>query len=233
MLVAITPFSRLRILLYRLLFGYRISFDSSIGFGNFLHLVEGEITGGRIGHFNDIRAKRLIMAPGSIIDRFNRFNQVNNIELACRARIMTRNRFVGTPPGLTPFKEYENLYLGEDSNITAGHLFDLSDSVTVGKNVTFGGRGTEVWTHGFDLNHIKIQAPVTFDADIYVGSHCLFIQGLHIAGGVSIGAGTVVAKPITKPGFYVSSQLVKKAEVPDYSQTDKVIIHNHARFVRK
>ena len=50
LLVAITPFSRLRILLYRLLFGYRISFDSVIGFGNFLHLVEAEITGARIIH---------------------------------------------------------------------------------------------------------------------------------------------------------------------------------------
>lgn len=233
LLVALTPFNRLRIFLYRFLFGYRISYDSAIGFGNFLYLAECDITNARIGRFNDVRANCLIMAPGSIIDRFNRFNQVNRIELARRSRIMTRNRFVGTRPGLTPFKEHENFYLGEDSNVTAGHLFDLSDSITVGKNVTFGGRGTEVWTHGFDLNHVKIQAPVIFDCDIYVGSHCIFIQGIHIAGGVSIGAGTVVAKSIIEPGFYISSQLVRKADIPDYSRADAVIIHNQARFVKK
>lgn len=232
-MVAVTPFCRLRILLYRLFFGYRISFDSSIGFGNYLHLAQCEIKGARIGRFNDIRANRLSMAPGSIIDRLNRLNRVNNIELAAGARIMTRNRLVGTAPGLTPFKEHENFYLGEDSNITAAHLFDLSDSITVGSNVTFGGRGTEVWTHGFDLNHTKIQAPVIFEDDIYIGSQCIFIQGIKVSRRVSIGAGTVVAKSITEPGFYVSSQLMKKADIPDYSQADDIVTHNNARFVRK
>lgn len=233
LLVAMMPFNKLRIILYRSLFNYRISFDSRIGMLNYLNLSECDITGGSIGRLNMIRARSLKMELGSHIDRFSRFTDVNNIGLGVNSRIMTRNRFIGTPPGLTPFKNYENFSVGRDSNLTSGHLFDLSDSITVGDDVTFGGRGTEVWTHGFDLNHVKIQAPVVVGNNVYVGSGCIIMPGAKIADSVSIGGGTVVAKSITASGFYVSSQLIRKSDAPDYTVDNEVVVHNSARFVRK
>jgi acetyltransferase-like isoleucine patch superfamily enzyme len=134
---------------------------------------------------------------------------------------------------LTPFKEHENITIGQNSIITVGHLFDLSDSIIVGDNVTFGGRGTEIWTHGFDLNHVKIQAAVEIGNNAYIGSRCLITQGVKICNDVSIGAGTVVPKSIEKPGFYISSQLLRKGDTGDYSQADNIIVHKEARFVRR
>jgi acetyltransferase-like isoleucine patch superfamily enzyme len=232
-LIAVMPFNRLRIFLYRLLAGYRISYDSRIGWFNFIDVKEAQIIEGRIGHFNIIRCRTLKMSPGSRIDKFNHVKNPHTITLGKNSIIGTRNHFVGTRPGLTPFKEYENIIIGQETIITVGHLFDLSDTITLGDNITFGGRGTEVWTHGFDLNHVKIQAPVIIGDDVYVGSRCMIIQGVEICGHVSLGAGTVVPKSIVEPGFYVSSQLFKKAHATDYSTAENIIEYKNARFVRK
>lgn len=227
------PFNRMRIFLYRTVAGYRITYDSRVGWLNYLDLGHCTVERGRIGRFNIIRCENFTMAPGSRVDRFNQIKNVHRFDLGGGAVIGTRNHFIGTRPGLTPFKEHENIAVGAGSIITVGHLFDLSDTVTIGENVTFGGRGSEVWTHGFDVNHVKIQAPVGVGDDVYIGSRCLIIQGVRIAAGVSLGAGTVVSKTISDAGFYVSSQLTRKSEPADYSQSDKVVVHKNARFVRK
>ncbi len=232
-LAAITPFNRLRIFLYRMLPGYLISYDSRIGCFNYLDVIVCEIDRGHIGHLNLIRCRKLRMAPGSRLVKQNHIKNPNQVVIGENSIIGTRNRFVGTREGLTPFKEHENITVGHDTVITVGHLFDLSDTITIGNNVTFGGRGTEVWTHGFDIKHVKVQAPVKISSDVYVGSGCIFIQGLEISAGVSIGAGTVVGKSITEPGFYVSSHLQRKCDSADYSKSDKVITHKNARFIRK
>ena len=233
LLAAIMPFNRLRIFFYRRLPGYLISYNSHIGWLNFIDVIACEIDRGHIGFLNLIRCRKLRMAPGSHLVRLNRIKNPNNVQIGAGSIIGTRNHFVGTREGLTPFKEHENIIIGRNTFITVGHLFDLSDTITIGDNVTFGGRGTEVWTHGFDVNHVKVQAPVTISGDVYVGSGCIFIQGLEVCGKVSIGAGTVVAKSITEPGFYVSSHLQRKCDAADYSTSDKIITHKNARFMRK
>jgi acetyltransferase-like isoleucine patch superfamily enzyme len=233
-LAAIMPFNSLRISLYRLLAGYHISYDSRIGWLNYLDIEECEIDGAHIGRFNAISCHTLTMAPGSCIDRFNRIKNTYRVALREGASVGTRNHFVGTRPGLTPFKKHEIITIGKNSIITVGHMFDLSDTITIGDDVTFGGRGTEVWTHGFDLNHVKVQAAVEIGSSVYLGSRCIIVQGVRIADGISIGAGTIVPRSISEPGFYISSQLIQKGAVADYSQSgDNVIVHNKARFVRK
>lgn len=232
-LTAAMPFNRLRIFLYRSLFGYQISYDSQLGFGNFLDLQECRIERGRIGHFNFIRAKKLALGRGSRIERLNRFRDAQAIVIGCHTQIMNRNVFNGTRPGVSPFKPCEDIIIGDETVITVGHLFDLSGSITIGNNVVFGGRGIEIWTHGFDINRIMVVAPVCIGSDIYIGSQSLIIQGVQIADRVSIGAGTVVSKSIAEPGFYTSSQLIKKSEAADYSQSPEVVIHRNGRFIRK
>jgi acetyltransferase-like isoleucine patch superfamily enzyme len=232
-IIALVPFNGLRIFLYRTLTGYGITYDSHVGWLNYIDVAECRITRGRIGHLNVIRARRLQMESGGYIKRFNHFKRVHNISLAAGSFIGTRNHFVGTDPGLTPFKEHENISIGEDSIITVDHMFDLSDTITLGRNVTFGGRGSEVWTHGFDLNHVKVQAPVEIGNDVYIGSRCIIIQGVQVTDSVSIGAGTIVSKSITEPGFYVSSHLTKKSEAVDYTANDQVVTFNKAKFLRK
>jgi len=232
-LVALLPSNILRILVYRLLSGYDISFDSRIGMFNLILCNKLCVKTARIGNFNVIMAKDLKMAPGSSIIKNNRLRDVNRVVLYESATIVSGNRFVGTKPRISPFKEHENLSVGARTVIVVGHRFDLSDSITLGDNVTIGGTLSEIWTHGFDLDHVKIQAPVTIGNDVYIGSRSLILPGIDICDRASVGAGTVVSKSIVQPGFYVSSQLQRKGEGPDYSQMEGVVSHNDAKFFRK
>jgi acetyltransferase-like isoleucine patch superfamily enzyme len=232
-LSALLPGRRLRLAAYRWLLGYDISADSSIGWLNLLDLSECHIVGGRIGHFNEIRACRLTMMPGAVIGRFNRFKSANRISLGSGSEVVSRNRFMGTRPGLSPFSEHENFTLGDRSVIVAGHYFDLSDNITMGSNVTVGGRNSEFWTHGFDLNRVKVQAPIHIGDDCYMGSRCLVMPGVVITGRVSIGAGTTVSRSITESGMYVSSQLIRKGDVPDFTGEVRIVEHRGARFWRR
>jgi len=232
-LIGTLPFNRLRIYFYRSLMGYDISYDSFIGAFNYLNMDSCRIVGGRIGRMNYVQVGRLEMRCGSEIRKFNKYQQLNRVVLGEKSLVVSRNNFVGSRAGLSPFKECEILAIGSNTIITRSHSFDLVDSITIGDNVTFAGSGIQVWTHGFDLNHVRIQSPVVIENDVYVGSRSIILQGVHIGSLVSLGAGTVVSKSINDPGFYVSSQLIRKAEVRDYSQHGDIVVHKDEKFIRK
>ncbi len=231
--IAIVPFNRLRILLYRSICGYDISYDCRIGLMNLFSVKDCSMEGAVIGILNQIKVEKLVMSPGASIGRFNKIKNVKNVAMGKNAVVNNRNSIMGTPAGLTPYKEFENFSLGQDSIVVAMHYFDLSDSITIGRNVTIGGRSTEIWTHGFDLNHVKIQAPVEIGNDVYMGSRCSVMPGVTIADRVSIGSGTLIPKSVTESGYYVSSQLIRKGDVADFTEEPGVVTHNGYRFLRK
>lgn len=69
--------------------------------------------------------------------------------------------------------------------------------------------------------------------DVYFGSRCLVMPGVTVVDRVSVASGTTVSKSILESGLYVSSQLIKKAEAPDFSTSDQIVEHRGARFVRR
>jgi acetyltransferase-like isoleucine patch superfamily enzyme len=232
-LIAVMPFNWLRIGLYRLLFGYDIGGGSRIGWLNLINVHQCRIRNGRIGVFNEISGRSLAMESGASIGRFNRFKSVNGISMGENTTVVARNRFIGPRPGLTPYDEHANVSLGCQTVVVSGHYFDLSDSVVIGDDVTVGGRGTEFWTHGFDLNHIKIQAPIKVGNHVYFGSGCMLVPGVNVAGRVLVGAGTVISRSITESGTYVSSQLLRKGDAPDFARDERVVEHGGAKFLRR
>jgi acetyltransferase-like isoleucine patch superfamily enzyme len=231
-LIALAPFNALRIFLYRTLLGYKICDGCHIGMFNYINVETCSIGKATIGLFNVVEVGELVMADGSRILKKNRFRSFNRLHLREGSLVRANNVFLGTVPGLTPFKKHENMYVGKDSIITAGHLFDLSDTITLGDNVTVGGMGSQLWTHSFSLDHIKMQAPIIIGDDVYIGSRSVITPGVSIAGKVSVGAGTTVSKSIKEPGFYVSSSLIRKGDVSDYS-TENFLVHNGAKFFRR
>lgn len=232
-IIACVPSNRLRIFLYRTLCGYRITYASRIGPFNILNCGGVDVRDATIGRLNYIAVETLAMEPGSVIGYLNKILYATEVRLGPGAYVQSRNSIVGTRGPGGPFKHWERFVLGAHSILTRGHAFDLSDSIVIGANVTFGGSGSCVWTHGFDIHHIKVQAPVTLGDDIYVGSNTTIVQGTRIASGVSVGCGTTVSTSIKEPGFYVSSQLVRKGDAPDYSQHPTVTEFQGARYVRK
>lgn len=227
------PMSWLRVLLYRILCGYQISSGTHIGFGSILRCGQCEIDGARFGFLNYVQCNKLQAGRGSHIVRMNKFVYVNQVTIGRNVMIRSQNAFIGTRGTIAPFKQHENITIGDDSIITIRHSFDLSDSISIGRNVTFGGNASEVWTHGFDINHTKVQAAVSVGDNVYIGSRSIIVQGVRICDRVAIAAGTVVSKSITEPGFYVSSTLIRKADLPDYSDAANLVRTDYGAYVRK
>lgn len=231
--IAIVPINAFRIMLYRILLGYRIDSKSQIGLFNYIDVDDCEMHGASIGHFNEIRVSTFYMGPGSSVRRYNRMRFANRVFLADQSLIVGGNVIIGTLGDISPYKIHENFFLGTKSIVTSCHIFDLSDSVTIHENVTFAGKGCQVWTHGFDINHVKIQGPISIGRNVYIGSGSIILQGIQIADNVSIGAGTVVSKPITESGFFVSSHLIRKGDIQNLLNHKNIIDYNGTKFIRK
>lgn len=231
--IAVLPFAVLRVLLWRLFFGYRISLSSRVGWLTWLDCQEVALEDAAIGPFNFIQCRRLDMKADSHIGRYNAIRMLNDFVLGAGATVVNHNRFFGTIPGLAPFKNYENVTIGPKSIITTHHLIDVSDSVAIGTDVTFAGSGIQLWTHGFDLDHVKIQAPVSIGSHVYIGSGAIILAGVEICDRVSVGAGAVVSSSIRETGFYVSSHLQRKSDLRGYGNLQQVVEFKGARFVRK
>jgi acetyltransferase-like isoleucine patch superfamily enzyme len=232
-IIALVPGNAFRILLYRLLLGYKIDSRSRIGMFNYIDVEECQLHGASIGRFNEVRAGSLTMRPESSLRRFNRIRFANRVTLAEQSVLVSRNTIIGTFGDISPYKAHENFSLGVGSIVTIGHHFDISDSITIDDNVTFGGNACQIWTHGFDPGHVKIQGPISIGRNVYVGSGSIILQGLKIADDVSIGAGTVVSKSITETGFYVSSGLVRKGAVGNYGDDPDLVSSRGYKFLRR
>ena len=200
---------------------------------NYLHLGSCRLRGARIGSFNLIRAQRLIMAEGACIYQFNRIQDVNSFSLGQNSLVRSRNSFIATAPGSTPFKHLENFTAGDRCLITNEHFFDLSDEIRLGDNVTFGGLGSQVWTHGVSVDRVRMQAPVTLGNHIYIGSRSLIVQGVQLGERVVVGAGTVVSKSLAPDGFYVSSAVQRKSAYQEYVSHPELISYRGNAFLRK
>jgi acetyltransferase-like isoleucine patch superfamily enzyme len=173
------------------------------------------------------------MEHESEINNKNRIFRVNNFTMKVHASIVSSNLFFGGYADFFPYKEYSSFLIGAKSRITSAHHFDITDSITIGTNVVFGGIHSSVWTHGFDIQRTMIQSPVTVGNNIYIGSGSIICQGVDVADNSIIAAGTVVSKSIIESGFYISNQLMKKSNIQSYAEEKEVITYKNAKFYRK
>ncbi|MEC4747769.1 hypothetical protein [Methylomicrobium sp. Wu6] len=232
-LIAFVPFNFFRLFLYRRLLDYRIVKGAKIAPFTLIIAEHCEIGKVSIGFLNYISAKKVNFRDDVRIGKLNRFKWLEEIYVGEGTTIVTGNVAFGTRPGISPFEGFQKLYLGKDCVITNRHLLDVSDELIIGDNVTIAGEGSQFWTHGFDLQHVKIQAGIKVGNRVYIGSRCMVLGGAHVANDVVIGAGTTVARSIDHSGFYVSSGLVRKSDVPNYTKTDALTDYNGFKFVRR
>lgn len=233
LLIAFTPFCKLRVFLYRYMLGYDVSWGARIAPFTVIVADRCRIERVRIGPFNYLEAASLDLAEGVVIGRLNRLKWLRRLRVGENTSISSSNTMCGTRPGISPFKMFENVDIGSGCTITNRHSFDVSDEITVGHNVTVAGSGTQFWTHGFDINRVKIQGRIIIGNNGYIGSRSIVVQGVSIADDVVIGAGTTVSRSITSGGFYVSAVLTRKGDIKSYGESFDVTTHNGYCFVRK
>lgn len=228
-IICLLPLSRLRILLYRLLPGYRISGSSHIGWLTRIVCDRVDVTDSFIGCLDRIECRTFTMATGAHLRNNNRITLVRDFSIGAGSAIVSSNTFIGNYIAANPHREYCDFAMGGNSVIGCSCRFDLTDTITIGDNVVLGGIRTSIWTHGFDTARNKIQSPVTLGNDIYIGSESLVCQGVRICDGTVVGAGTVVSRSVDEPGFYVSNQLLRKSDAPSYGTGD----NGEPQFIRR
>lgn len=232
-LIAVVPFNFFRLFLYRRLLGYRIARGAKIAPFTLIIAEYCEMGKVSVGFFNNITVKKVNLRDNAKIGKLNRFKWLEELYVGEGTTFLTGNVAFGTRPGISPFEDYQKLRFGKDCVITNRHLFDISDELIIGDDVTIAGVGSQFWTHGFDLQHVKIQASIEIGSRINIGSRCLVLGGVHVVNDVVIGAGTTVNQSIVQSGFYVSSGLVRKSDVPNYTKTDTLANYKGFKFARR
>lgn len=78
--------------------------------------------------------------------------------------------------------------------------------ISIGSGVTIGP-GTLIYDHDHNIHDIEneekfISSPIIIEDDVWVGSGCILLKGVHIGTGAVIAAGTIVTKDV--PSNYIA-----------------------------
>ncbi len=166
-LVSILPLNILRVLGYRLLFGYGIE-HSRIGLGTIIAVDDFSISKSRIGFFNQfIGPMKVKIAEGASIGNRNTFS--------CGYWVLREDN--------QAMNYSRTLEIGADTLITSGHHFDVAGRFKLGDCSWVAGIGSQFWTHGVGVR----------DRDIEIGSDCYLGSAVRFAPGSSVGNNVLVA----------------------------------------
>jgi len=199
--------------------GHRV--DSGVKIGFSLLLIEHMALqhGARIGQFNVLRLRRLVMRTGAYFGRMNLVHGPLSISMAERSAIGNNNKVVRAAINTITIGP-ALLRLGELTKITAGHRIDCTSSVYIGNFSTIAGIATEIWTHGYvhaehGPGRYRVDGNVSIGCNVYVGSSSCITAGVQIADGIIVGARTTVATNLLEPGMYVSAGIRRLARPAD------------------
>lgn len=195
-------------------------------------------TGSRIGHIIML-AEDFSLDDGASISSFNFVGPKVTLSLMSNSSIGFFNIFMGdfecrlnSQSCISNFSNFRNagekvipkkslFILEERSKITSSHYFDLSCSILIGKNCVIGGRGSQIWTHGFIhekgglKRYISLRGVEIHDG-VYVGASVIVNPGTIIEEGANVLSGSVLA------GLVGANQIVatsRQRVIVDLSET--------------
>ncbi len=176
LLISVIPINILRVVLYNMLMGYKISYSSKIGIGTIIANRTVSINRASIGMFNTyIGGFDLVIDEGTKIGNSNEF-------------VCTSGR-VGSA----------YCKIGRNVHITKNHFFDTSGGITIKDYTRIAGRGSQLWTHGGQREKTEI----VINEKCYVGSAVKIAQGVEIAENSFIGLGSVVVDTFDEPNVLI------------------------------
>jgi acetyltransferase-like isoleucine patch superfamily enzyme len=202
-------------------FGHCVSSGINVGFSLIWADKIALDQGVKIGHFNFIMVRNILLRNGAEIGRLNIVHGPLDIHLSCRACIGNSNKILRAKVGIVTVG-MSVLRLGYLTKITSKHYIDCTCSVVFKDYSILAGIGSQIWTHGY-VHEISGPDRYRIDGGVYVGSNCyvgslsIINSGIRICDGVIIGSGVVVSKNISESGLYVSAAVRKlpRPENPD------------------
>lgn len=105
------------------------------------------------------------------------------------------------------------LIIGDSSNITGRHYFDLQGRIVIGKNTLIAGFSSAFFTHGHTPENPFVVKNITIGSNCYIGSHCFFTPGSTIGDNSFVAANTTVTRNFSKSPYSLIAQepaIIKK-----------------------
>jgi acetyltransferase-like isoleucine patch superfamily enzyme len=158
------PFSALRVFLLRMLVGYSIGKNVTIG--------KIFISGDKV------------TIGDNVFIANNNFFSCKEINIGNETKIQSGNGFIGG--GI--------FTIGTNSRIINNHHFDLCNNIQIGNNTWIAGKNSQFWTHGsIHTKSCNKDLGIVIKDDVYVGSSVCFAPGVQVAATNLIGLGSVIA----------------------------------------
>lgn len=166
------PFGRLRVMLYRVLLGYRIG-------------------GGWIGMYTVIAVDEFVAETiqvgigNKIIGPF-KFRAGKGVSIGHNNEFSCENWVLGDEFSKRNFARI--LDLGDCVMITSWHFIDVVGQVRIGEGTWCAGRGSQIWSHGLGVGDVLI------GSNCYLGSAVRICPGSAIADDCVLAMGSVLTK---------------------------------------
>ncbi|HEY1579290.1 MAG TPA: DapH/DapD/GlmU-related protein [Terracidiphilus sp.] len=175
--------SKLKVPIYRHVFGFDISKDARIGLSWIACQNLIMARGATIGHMNVVRGSMTLrMEPKSAIGQFNWITAGNT-----------------DPRYFKGFQRQPELVMGEESSITSRHILDCTDRIEIGRFTTLAGYRSTILTHSIDYRAAKQSCrPIKIGDLCLIGSNVVILMGVTISDRSVVGAGTIVASSTDK-----------------------------------
>ena len=160
---------------YRRCFGWTVATDAHVGLS---WIAAANVTlgrGARIGHFNFVP------------------QTVGHFRMEARSYLRHGNQF-SAPASSETFPD-RVFALGEDSLVMSWHFFDVAGNLSIGRDCTIGGRGSQFWTHSLlstPTGRALTPRDLVIGEESYVGGSVVIVH-CEVPAGVTIGAGTVLS----------------------------------------
>jgi acetyltransferase-like isoleucine patch superfamily enzyme len=166
--------NRLKILIYRKIFGWTIGNDVKIG-------------------YSYIYAKNVILVDRVHIGHFNVIQNLKFLKIGSDTYIANFNSIFGA----TYDGWGSSLDIGQSVSFMSHHFIDVGGKVVIGDRTIVGGRSTQIWSHsaGYDSfgRNTLIPLNVFIGSGVYLGASSALI-GCTIPDRAVVAAGSVVTK---------------------------------------
>lgn len=185
-LISIIPVERVRLMLYRKIFGFKLGRNVKISMFNLLDIQD--LT---------MEDNARIRGCGNI------FFHVRSVEMGEFSRIGGPSIGLNLFRGTSNKKGYPKsvLKLGHCTIIELFNYFDLCADIILGDNVVIGGIRSTFFTHSFMKSSFE---PITVGDNCFIATNCIFQMGTTIAPNSVVGMGSVVTKKFDKENCLIA-----------------------------
>lgn len=215
--------SKIKIFLYRVILRYKI--DYSVKLGLLSILICQKLTIGKnvqIGMLACIYdCLNVNLAEDSKIARTAKIKGLSTFILGKKSSIGVRTTIFTRHSDRKHLKIVGGgrLIIGNNVFITFDHHIDVASSILIKNDVTIGGKGTKIFTHGFDCYGNFSYGNIVIDRKVYIGASAILLPGIKIASEINIGAGAVVPKSLLSKGSYGGNPVRQISHHPKSTNT--------------